>query len=278
VAHTSQTPVWVDVLTAFATLGAVLVALYVSVVRERLRAPRLSLSLTSEAQIQYMFASDEASTSGVITLAVRNAPRTRTAESVQVLLTVWPPGTRPIYRFINQRRLQWWYGDERLGRADAVTTETLGPGVTRHIALAMIGHPRPVHDAIFGSAAWPQVEDHPFWREHRHGIWAISPLDTEGSGWFKVDQTLNIALTITARDVDARTYYSQVTLRLASFGPQHPNLRVLGAEYAVFSRHPGTQRQLSIRDASRCTNPEGCSARNWPWATRCWRCGWGLLD
>jgi ribosomal protein L40E len=273
-----NTSVW-DAATALATLAAVLATLYISVWRERWRRPHLTLRLTEDAQMGTSFGHEDASTCNVATLAVSNANGRRTAEDVQVLLTVWRPGTAPIYRLVNQRRLQWWYGDEALDTAGAVTTETLGPGVSRPVALALLGHPKAVHEALRWEDRWAAMDDEAreFWRDHRHGIWAISPIDAEGGGWIKVGDPLEFSATITARDVDAQTYYSRITLTARDLGPEHGHFAVLTPTFSVFSkRHPG-KSTLSIADAHRCPSPVRCSARNWPWATRCWRCGWGLL-
>lgn len=270
--------IW-TVLTALGTLGAVGVALYVSVYREYRRAPKLALHFTREGlQTGASISHEESATDTMLTLAVRNARGRRTAEGVQVLLTVrWPrdaPTAIAGFRLVNQRRLQWWYGDKRLDRDDAVVSETLGPGVSRQISLALIGHPRAIHDALGWSAAWTALkeEDRAFWTEHRQGIWAVSPLDGEGSGWLGVGAPVELALTLTGRDVDATTYHSRLELATRRVGVEPNYLTILFPVWAPLTPAGGGQPE-----AEPCPN-RSCSGRNWPWDTLCWRCGSDLAD
>ena len=282
-AASGQTPVWIDVLTAVGTVAAVVAALYISVYRERRRAPRLSIDLSSGGLMGYALGEeDHGNTSGVLTLAVRNAPGRRTAEDVQVLLTVWQPKGGPFlqrYRLVTGRRLPWWYGDGTQLGLDAVTQEAVGPGMSRHVALVMVGHPKLLHERLGLSPSWDEMDeaDRGFWREHRHGVWVVSPMDTGSATWLKIGASMEFAVTLCARDVDARTFHSRLTLHHQPMGAGPPGFGILSPEFAVFSQAGGAPVRLGVRHAVPCPRHD-CRARNWPWVSECWRCHDELRD
>jgi hypothetical protein len=143
-----------DVVTAIATVGAavgtvgaVVVALYISVWRERRRSPKLSLALEDlQSEMEYALSWERPEAMGdpgiplpeVMYVEVTNADGRVTAHDVEVLLSVdYTNRQGETYTHFEHRPLVWAYATTQTGLP--LTSVSIPPGVTRKAELLRYG-------------------------------------------------------------------------------------------------------------------------------------------
>lgn len=191
------------VLAAIGTVGAVVLALWLQIWKERRSQPVLSLQLPGTRRT-FGFGGERFY--GEVWVAVSNLPDRRTARSVEVLLTaramedpVNPPPT------FQDQPLRW---DNALGFALDIP-----PGVQRRALAMMIGDPR----AIYAGAALnpSELEDIPDPEvvERYLGYVGAFPGPVRVPGdirWLEPDIDYELWFTVTGRDISASTYRATV--------------------------------------------------------------------
>lgn len=220
------------VAAALGAFAAVAVALYLSVWRERRTAPDLTLEFSDEGQTAVYSLDDEPGPAVVHALRVSNSPGNRSAQRVEVLLTVgyWlPPHPREIaeeYGIVANERfvevighdpLTFWNGDppQKPGTSSAVVPS----GVTRKVSILYSGTPRTMFESFVDPGMkWDNLPgDQKWWLLRRTlGFFLTVPLGTD----HEVDNQLawQIRLTVAAEDVDAVTYRTQLKWLIQSEG------------------------------------------------------------
>lgn len=187
-----QPSTWLDYAAALGTIGAVAVALYVGVVREWRRRPRLSLHFSelypSDQIVAGVDVAGGATTSGAyMRLRVRNGPGKHAAEDVEVIVLEVRPlpekerGGRPSFR----RALA--LGDQNLvwsGSLPTATRFTIPPGLERHVDF--------VHVIRLTGSLPLRLSVHPEPVDRRNLIHHRGPLE--------------VRLAVAARNADAHRY------------------------------------------------------------------------
>jgi hypothetical protein len=205
-----------SVLAAIGTVGAVAVALWQTVWRERRAAPRLRLARNRSTDMHYL----DTAVFGYVTLTVSNTSKHRTAHDVEVLLSVWndvDPNLLDEATQVKAQPLVWWMSDATV--REARTLQNIPPGVERQIALLCIGDPQAVSEQLSSDCSWEELgESERSFRRGQPGVFALAPLDVRSTLFTGVDYNWRIALTITARDVEASTLYSRVKVSRHSEG------------------------------------------------------------
>lgn len=197
---------------AVGTVGAVLVALYLQVVREYLREPQLSLSLGRQASGMQL----RRDVSGVVNrlrLKVGASEGRRTAHSVEVLMSAaWTVPSMPDRDFlVLDREPLNWFGSEKDGQS--VTQVSLAPGVSREVSVAWIVRPLDLYETVGMSR--PTDEDILCADEDAadaptiaaaFGVFDVVPRAEHPSLFLEGHLVYKLRLDLTARDIDTVSY------------------------------------------------------------------------
>ena len=207
------------VATAVGTILTVVTALWLQWGRERLREPRLSLSLGRQAT-GVTLGEDVAGVTNRIRLRVTASAKRRTAHQVEVLISAaWPVPSLPgkEYLVLDHEPLSW-YGSHR--DQGAVTQISLAPGISREVSLAWIGRPLDLYETIgmsrptnqdvqladAGAPNAPPITS-------AFGAFDVPLREEYPSRFLETHLSYKVRLDVTARDIDTVSYETEIRVQ-----------------------------------------------------------------
>lgn len=201
-----------SVIAAIGTVAAVLVALYLPLVRERRREPRLSLSLGRQAHGVEL---RQGVTGQVnrLRLKIMSEPGRKTAHNVEVLLSAaWPMPSMPDKEFlvVDHEPLKWFGGGASVAPATRIS---LAPGVSREVSVIWIGRPLDLYKTMgMGGPTEEEValadsgasDDR--WITEAFGVFDVQPGPDYGSLFLEPHLAYKLRLDVTAQDIETVSY------------------------------------------------------------------------
>lgn len=200
------------VVAAVGTVGAVLVALYLPLVRDRRLAPRLDLSLGRQAHGVELRRSVNGQVNR-LRLKISAETGKKTAHNVEVLLSAaWAVPSMPEREIlvVDHEPLKWLGGGESVAQ---VTSISLAPGVSREVSLAWIGRPLDLYetiglrrptDAEIEAADRGESDDR--WITEAFGIFDVHPGPDSMPLFLEPHLEYRLRLDVTAQDIETASY------------------------------------------------------------------------
>lgn len=202
---------------AVGTLLAVVVALYSTTWRDWRRRPELSLDFANETEKRGLMFSydgrddDDDAFVFLITLRVTNRQGRRTADDVEVLLSAWWTGEDgDPYQTLDHRPLP--YVDTVRDGAH-VTQLSIPAGVSRRVEFLKLG-PAAALRVVLGQDWVSQTKP--------GAIFAAPPYGEDYDHWVHDHLPYRVQLIVTARDIDAVSYTTTLSLKNGWGGEEPP--------------------------------------------------------